>query len=473
MSVDYDLVIIGSTIVGIDAAMQAARYKARVALIEQNCRPRFQWHQAFSNIGQTLHQIERSNQFKFFEPPLESGTVTLEHVRQWVNAIAQSQREFYAPEKLAASGIEFVVGSGEFCRNPQAGFRVDGRVFRSRAYLIATDYTPTIPEIPGLCDVPYLTPEVIPTEVPRSLVIMGDDASGVELAQLYSQLGSQVTIVLRQPTVLSIADPEVAFWVQAQLEAEGIRIITALHITEILQTQKKKQIRAGDFSIEADEILVATGWQRRINGLNLEAMGVLEPIQLNEKLQTRNPHVYWCSHPVSAIAQCQAYLSVRNALFLPVLNFNHHCVVQSIATHPELAWVGLTEPQAIRQYRKSALVLRQPFNSLLKAQITGDITGLCKIIVHRDGQIIGAHIVGPNASELISVIALAMRQNIKIQKFDRLPEMSDNFTAVFRNAAHEWSTWRITQKPFLQDLQESYFAWQRSRSINITKVRRR
>jgi pyruvate/2-oxoglutarate dehydrogenase complex dihydrolipoamide dehydrogenase (E3) component len=473
MSVDYDLVIIGSTIAGIDAAMQAARYKARVVLIEQNCQPRFHWHQAFSNIGQTLHHIERSNQFKFFEPPIASGTLKLDQVRQWVNAIAQSQREFYAPEKLAASGIEVVIGSGEFCRKPQAGFRVEGRVFRSRAYLIATDYAPTIPEIPGLCDVPYLTPEVIPTEIPRSLVIIGDDAGGVELAQLYSRLGSQVTIVLRQPTLLSIADPEVAFLVQAQLEAEGIRIITALHITEILQTQKKKQIRAGDFLIEADEILVATGWQHRIDGLNLEAMGVLEPIQLNEKLQTRNPHVYWCSHPVSAIANCQVYLSVRNALFLPVFRFDHHCVIQSIATSPELAWVGLTESQAIRKYRKSALVLRQPFNSLLKAQITGDITGLCKIIVHRNGRIIGAHIVGPNASELISVIALAMRQGINIQKFDRLPEMSDNFTAVFRNAAHEWSVWNRSQKPLLQDLQESYFAWQRSRSINITKVRRK
>lgn len=473
MSVDYDLVIIGSTIAGIDAATQAARHKARVALIQQDCQPRFSWHQALAQIGQTLQQVDRANQLRFFDSPIAVGALKLDQVHQWVGAIAQSQQEFYAPEKLAASGIEVISGSGEFCRKPQAGFLVKGRLFRARAYLIATDYQPTIPDIPGLAEVNYLTPDTIPTAIPRSLLIVGDDPIGVELAQLYSRLGSQVTMVLRQPHILSIADSEAAFLVQAQLEAEGIRIINAIHITEIIQTQKKKRIHAGDLSIEADELLIATGWEPCIEGLNLDAMGIREPIKLNERLQTRNPHVYWCAYPVAAIAHSQAYLAVKNALFLPIHKFSHPCVIQSIATTPELAWVGLTESQAIRKYRKDVMVLRQPFNALLKSQITGEITGLCKIIVRRNGQILGAHIVGSNASELVSTIALAIRNRIKIQAFDLMPAMSDNLTAVFRNAAHDWYARSLSRRSLLQDLQESYFAWQRSRSIDLTKTRRK
>ena len=473
MSVEYDLVIIGSTIAGIDAALQAARCKARVALIQQNCHPRFPWYQAFAQIGRTLQRVDRVNQLQLFDAPLKTSALDLAQVNRWVSAIAQSQQEFYSPEKLAASGIEVISGSGEFRRKPQAGFLVNGRLFRARAYLIAADYTLTIPEIPGLETVHYLTPDTIPNAIPRSLIIVGDDPVAVELAQLYARLGSQVTMVIRQPHLLAIADSEVAFYVQAQLEAEGIRVISAIHISEVIQTQKKKRIHAGTLSIEADEILFATGWQPQTEGLNLDAVNIREPIKLNEKLQTRNSHVYWCGHPVNAIAQSQAYLAVNNALFAPIRKFNHHDVIQSIETMPELAWIGLTEVQAVRKYRKDVLVLRQSFSSLLKLQVTGDITGLCKIIVHRDGRIIGAHIVGQNASELISTIAVAIRRNTRIQDFNQMPALSDNLTALFRNAAQDWYAWNLNRKSVLQDLQESYFAWQRSLPFDLTKIRRK
>ncbi len=463
MPADYDLVIIGNSVAGIDAALFAVRYKARVALVEQNCQPQFPRHYAIARIAQTLHGLTRFNQLHFFEAPLEPAPIKFEAVHRWIDAIARSQGEFYSPAKLSASGIEVISGFGEFCRKPQTGFIVNHRLLRSRAYLIATDYFPSIPDIPGLSDINYLTPETALTTPIRSLAIIGDDLIGVELAQIYSQLGTQVTMIIRHRHVLSIADAEAAFLVQASLEAAGIRIINARNISEIRAVGQKKEVVAENYTIDADEILLAIGWQPQTSGLNLEAMSIQEPILLNNRLQTSHPRVYWCGYSTNAIAQHQVSIAVKNALFLSIFKANYECVAQSVVTNPEFVWIGLTETEAIDRYNRDIVVLRQPFNSMLKAQIAGETTGLCKIIVRRSGQILGAHIVGLNASELINTIALAMQQGIKIQQIDRLPVSSSAVSTVLVHAANEWWNWKFEQRSVVRDLTENYFTWQRSR----------
>lgn len=462
MSVDYDLVIIGYTRAGIHAALQAARYKARVALVEQNCQPRFRRHHAISEIGQTLQHLQRSNQLQWFDPPLQPSGLDFSQVNAWIDAIAQAHQEIYAPERLAAAGIEFLPGSGEFCRKPQTGFTVNGRLLRSRAYLIAVEYRPAVPDIPGLRSINYLVASSILSKPLKSLAIIGNDPSGVELAQHYARIGTQVTLIVRQPHILTIADSEVGFLVQAQLEAEGVRILNALHIAEISEAQKKKRIQTENEVIEADEVLVATSWEPQAESLNLEAMGIKHPLRVNDRLQTSHPRIYWCAHPVPAIAQHQSYVAVQNALFLPIFKSNPRDVAQAVYTHPELAWVGMTESQAKNDYGKDVIVLRQPFHAALKAQISGELTGLCKMIVRRNGQILGAHIVGTHASELISTIALAMQENLGIQSLDRIGSAL-TYSEVFKNAVNEWEALKRKQGSILQDLQESYLAWQRSR----------
>lgn len=463
MPADYDLVIIGNSVAGIDAALFAVRYKARVALVEQNCQPQFPRYQSIAQFTQTLHGLSRFNQLNFLEKPLEPAPVGFEAINRWIDAIAQSQQEFYSPAKLSASGIEFISGSGEFCRKPQTGFIVNGRLLRSRFYLIATNYFPSIPDIPGLKDINYLTPETALTKPIHSLAILGDAPIGVELAQIYNQLGTQVTLIIRHPHVLSIADSEAAFLVQASLEAEGIRIVNARQVSEIRACGQRKEIVAENATIEADEVLLAVGWQPETSGLNLEAMSIREPIQLNNRLQTTHPRVYWCGYSTSSIANYQASIAVKNALFLSIFKADYTHVAQSVVTNPELAWIGLTETEAIDRYKRDVVVLRQSFNSMFKAQIAGETTGLCKVIVRRSGQILGAHIVGLNASELVNTIALAIQQGIKIQHLDRLPVSSPALSNVLTHAADEWWNWKLEQRSILRDLTQNYFAWQRSR----------
>ncbi|MBW4525191.1 MAG: NAD(P)/FAD-dependent oxidoreductase [Phormidium tanganyikae FI6-MK23] len=457
MPAEYDFVIIGSSETGIYAAIEAARKRARVALVEQNCQPKFARNRVLSHFAKTIHQVSRSR--SFFDSDLRS--LQLDSVNRYIDTVAQSHQEFYDRAKLEGLGIEFISGSGEFCRKPQIGFAVSQRILKARSYLIATDYTPIVSEMVESSAVQFLTPDSTVTTIPESIAIIGDDPIGVELAHLYSRLGAQVTMLIRQPHLLAIADLETAFLVQAALEAEGIRIINALHIRAIRQNGDRKVIEIENYTIEADELLIAAGWHQNVSSLNIQALDIQSPVQLNDRLQTTHPRVYWIAHPVQSVARYQADTVLKNLSSLPIFKVDYDRVVQSVATDPEFAWIGLTETQAVRRYRRDVIVLRQPFNSLIQAEITGATTGLCKLIVRRDGSILGAHIVGENAIELIHTISFAMSENLKIQFFDRLSYASPALSEVFRNAAHEWRSLR--RNYFLQDLQESYCAWQRRR----------
>ncbi|MBD1821403.1 NAD(P)/FAD-dependent oxidoreductase [Cyanobacteria bacterium FACHB-DQ100] len=457
MPADYDFVIIGYSETGIYAAIQAARKRARVALITQNCQPKIPRARVLAHFAKTIHQVSRSRPFLDFDV----RSLRLDPVNRYVDAIAQSHQEFYDPAKLEGLGIELISGSGEFCCKPQTGFAVNGRILKARSYLIATDYTSAIPAFLEPSAIPFLTPDSIVTEIPKSIAIIGDDPIGVELAQLYSRLGAQVTMLIRQAHLLAIADLEAAFLVQAALEAEGIRVINTLHIRGIQQNGNQKIIEIENTTIEADEVLIAVGWQPILANLNLPAMGIQEPIQLNDRLQTVHRRVYWVAHPLQSIARYQSDVVIKNLSSLPIFKVDYDRVVQSVATDPEFAWIGLTETQAIRRYRRDVIVLRQPFHSLMQAQITGATTGLCKLIVRRDGRIVGAHIVGDGAIELIHLISLAMSENLRLQRFDRFSYASPALAEVIKNAVHEWHT--LKRNNFLQDLQESYFAWQRKR----------
>jgi pyruvate/2-oxoglutarate dehydrogenase complex dihydrolipoamide dehydrogenase (E3) component len=457
MPADYDFVILGYSETGIYAAIEAARKRARVAIVEQNCQPKFPQLQVLSNFAKTLDQVNRSR--SFFDSDVRS--LNFELLDLYLQSVTRSHQEFYDPAKLASLGIEFIAGAGEFCRKPQPGFIVNGRMLRSRSYLIATDYSPAIPDPPGLSTVDYRTADQLLLTVPNSIAIIGDDPIGAELAQIYARLGSQVTIILRQPHLFTMADSEAAFLVQASLEAEGIRIINALHINQIRQVGSKKAIDIENYTIEADELFITVGWQPNVSNLNLEAMDIQEPIQLNNRLQTTDPRVYWITHPIQSIARYQTDVVLNNLTSLSLFKVDYDRAIQSVATEPEFAWIGLTETQALRRYRKDVLVLRQPFNQLLQAQITGDTTGLCKLIVRRSGEILGAHIVGANAIELINTISFAMSENLKVQFFDRFTPASPAFSEVLRNAAQEWRV--LTRNNFVQDLRESYLAWRRER----------
>lgn len=480
MAVDYDLIVIGNSAAGIYAAIEAATLKARVALVVPD-RLKIQSPELLDNrILQELRQAIAQPQWA---DTLEIGSLSLalkpnwaERVRQWSKAVAESVDTLYSPAVLASLGIEVIESTGEFCRKPKPGFMVNGRYVRSRAYLLATGCSPQIADIAGLDNTRHLTattvfPAIDTLKPSHHLVIVGSDPVGVELAQTFAKFGLAVTLVVQSPRILPSYDLEVARLIQAQLEAEGIQILTNAAMTQVKQIHAKKWVQVGNQAIEADEILLATGWEPNVSFLNLEAFDLrptTDGLAVNHKLQTVNPGVYACLGLINGnyaphFAIAQAKVAVKNALFLPLSKIHERTIPHTIGTDPQAAQVGLTETQAREQYGQDVFTVRHSLQWLTKTHIRGEATGFCQFILRRNGEILGSQIVGEHAHEIIGTIALAIQQRLKIQTLARLTFPAATFAEVIHQTAFEWQRLRMEKNVGRQDFLEGFFNWQRSR----------
>jgi pyruvate/2-oxoglutarate dehydrogenase complex dihydrolipoamide dehydrogenase (E3) component len=469
MAVDYDLVIIGGSEAGIYAAIAAAKLKARVALVATD------WqvtdavgNHALSYLGHLTQQTGRIN------PLGQREKISWQTAVEWSEAVVATLAENVSPARLAALGIDVIQGSGAFHDRPHLAFVVNQRVLRSRAYLLAPRYQPIIPEISGLQTAGFLTCDLIRSQpvhpLPNTVVIVGSAPDGIEAAQTLARFGSQVTMVFRSAHLLPKEDPEAAFLLQAQLEADGVRILSQTQVSQVRQFDGKKWVQAGDRAIETDAILLAGGQAPDLASLNLEAVGVQfeqRHLRLNHRLQTTNPRIYACTHlignyPFAHVARYQAQVALRNALFLPWRQAGTHHLPRTYFTKPELASVGLTEPQARAKFGKDVWVVRQPFRTLNQAQIQAETTGFCKLVVRNNGEILGAHLLGAQVSELIGTIALAMRHQLKVQTLAELPLPSPTYSEILNQAAIAWQQQRFAKNEWFKDFLEGWFKLRRS-----------
>ncbi|MBW4620980.1 MAG: NAD(P)/FAD-dependent oxidoreductase [Cyanosarcina radialis HA8281-LM2] len=481
MAVEYDLVVIGGTTVARHAAVAAARLQARVALVEPESISRdlamLRLYRQIGRVSDRLKQYpwlcnptDRVGDPENFTAYPSTPTVRLDLAMEWAKAAVSNLEERDSPSILASWGIDVVTGRGEFCRKPHLGFVVNDRYLRSRAYLIATGSRVVLPAIDGLLAAGATTPADIwqrldSQQLPKSWVVIGGNAIAIELAQTLVRLGAEVTLAVKGAQILTVEDPEAAFLIQAQLEAEGVRILTETEVTQVKCIEEKKWLQAGNKAIEVDEILVATGYQPQVKSLNLEGVGVKmngRKLSLNDKLQTTNPRIYACHYRTSQVAEYEARIALKNALFFPAFKVDYRAIPTAVFSDPMAARVGLTEPQARERYGKDVLVLQQYFKSSNKAQTVGETTGFWKIIVRRNGEILGAHIVGVEAAELIHPIALCMRQKLKVEAIASMPHIADTLSEIDALTARLWHEERLKRNHRLLDWLEGFFHWRRS-----------
>ncbi|TAK01243.1 MAG: mercuric reductase [Candidatus Manganitrophaceae bacterium] len=430
MSDPFDIVIIGGGAGGLVVASGAAQLGARVALVEKErglggdclyygCVPT----KTLVHSARMLSLIRRSAEFGLgrMTPSSESFEGVMARMRGMVARIGEHDD----PKRFEAMGIQVYFGEGRFV-DPHT-FEIAGRKIKGRRFVLATGARPSVPPIPGLVEAGFLTnvTALALKRRPETMAILGGGPVGVEFAQIFHRLGVRVTLIEKADRLLPNEDREISEALEAILRKEGIDLLTGAAVQaarregnqKVLLVQEKEGRR-----IAAEEILVAAGRSPNVEGLGLDAAGVAydrQGVKVDATLRTAARHIWACGDLVGPyqfthMAEYQAGLVVANALFPLIRRKVDYRVVPWVTfTDPEVGRVGLTEQEA-RERLGALHVYRFPFKQVDRAIIEGEEAGFIKLIADRRLRIVGAHLIGSNAGDLLHEYVLAMKANLKI-----------------------------------------------------------
>jgi pyruvate/2-oxoglutarate dehydrogenase complex dihydrolipoamide dehydrogenase (E3) component len=468
----YDLTIIGGGSGGLTAARVAAALGANVLLIDKErlggdclnygCVP----SKSLIHVGRIVQQAKDAAALGLVPANLGVDMAKIsQYIQGVINRVAES-------EKIYTEGVTVKFGKVAF-KSPTE-LSLNGEEITSRNTLIATGSRPAAPDVEGLEEVGYLTNEHAFSllHLPASIVIIGGGPMGVELGQSFRRLGAAVTIIQGPDRLLPKEDLEVSSTIATVLANEGINIYMGARFMKASRNGHKKVVvaRQGDnlLNIEADEILLALGRRPNIEGLNLEAAGIKyvnKGIKVDQYLQTSTSNIlaigdvtggYLFTH----VAAYQAGVAVRNAL-VPVgkKKVDYRVVPWCTFTDPEAARVGLTPDEAGKQHNQVRIV-KFPWSEIDRAQAENETIGFIKLVLAgKKDQIVGAHMVGARAGEMLSELSLAMQHNLALKDI--------------RDTIHVYPTMStgIQQTAFEAYLESSAAAGNRKRVRTILSLR--
>jgi pyruvate/2-oxoglutarate dehydrogenase complex dihydrolipoamide dehydrogenase (E3) component len=468
MAVEYDIVIIGGGSGGLVVASAASQLKAKVALVEKErlggdclwfgCVP----SKSLIHASRIAYNVRHSHHFGVYTSEIKINfSEAIAHVQEVISQIEPHD----SPERFRNLGVEVIFGDGQFI--DKNTFEVNGQKLTARAFVVATGSRAAIPDLEGLDEAGYLTNEQVfsLTEVPKSLAVIGAGPIGCELGQALSRLGVEVTIIDSGNQILPKEEAETAEIIEKQLISEGIKIIKQTKAEKIALKEGKKYLLLNNKeTLIVDEILLAAGRSPNIENLGLENAGIettKKGIKVNQKLQTTNPKIYACGDVIGGyqfthIAGYEATVVIQNALFFPSKKADYRVIPWATFTDPEIARVGLSEREAREIYGDNLVILQQDFANVDRAQTEGKTAGFAKIITTKKGAILGAHLVGTTAGDLIHEIVLAMNNNLKVTTltgihiYPTLAEINSKTALQFtkQNYAKNLTLQNILQKLF-------------------------
>jgi pyruvate/2-oxoglutarate dehydrogenase complex dihydrolipoamide dehydrogenase (E3) component len=409
MAVDYDLTIVGNGAKALELAQRAAILKARVALVTEP--------DAFtqSRLQQLVLQMRKSS--AGWKKAAIVGEVSFATFIRHIEANLAPQSQL---EALQAVGVDLIFGRGQF--TDAQTFEVGKRQLRSRTYAIVTDPPVAIRKIVGLEQSDRLTYETLfqLDHLPKSMILVGGDADSCIVAQMLNRLGVMVTLLCDSSHILPEVDVEAARLLQAKLEVDGIEIYTSTRVTAIApletkpaikrQRTSKQKIWAGTSTFESDRILIPqtfTPVDLNLGVANVRWQG--DTLKVNSSAQTTHPRIYLC-YGSADIAKI-----LRHALFWTLIPVKQPAISpMHLSTTPQLAHVGMTEISARLRYGKDVYTLRHNYEDF----------GFCKLLCRKNGEILGASVVGDGADNAIATVAIAINSKLKIKQLAQLADIS-------------------------------------------------
>ncbi|NMA85758.1 MAG: dihydrolipoyl dehydrogenase [Tissierellia bacterium] len=420
----YDLIVLGGGPGGYVAAIKAAQLGAKVAVIEKE-----RLGGVCLNWGciPTKTMLHTANLYLDILNGEEFGIVGIDTSDIKVDWNTLLNRKDKVVDKLV-SGIYTLFKKNKITLYEGMGtalnkneIEVNGEILWAKNLILATGAREFYPEIEGLEEM-MKTGNIINSkgalsleEIPENLVVVGGGIIAVEFATLFNSLGSNVVLIQRSERILSAVESEMAKTLERQLKKDGINILTNTKLKSISEDGVLIEHKGKDKVFKGDKYLISLGLKPRLDGiekLNLK----LDPkgfVETNEKMETSIDGVYAIGdlngkYALAHVASAEGIVAAENIMGISSI-IDYNIVPNCIYTFPELASVGLTEEEA-KEKRINYTVSKFPLSANGKALSTGKTTGFVKIISDNEyGEVIGTHIMGYNATDLISEAVMIMQ----------------------------------------------------------------
>jgi len=428
---DYDLLIIGSGGAAFSAAIKAIEYGAKVAMIERGtiggtcvnigCVP----SKTLLRAGEINH-LAKVNSFTGLQT--SAGEVDLAPLIKQKNELVGELRNQKYVDLIDEYGFDLIEGEAKFI--DENTVKVNGKKLSAKRFLIATGASPSLPLISGLEEVEYLTSTTLLElkNVPKRLTVIGAGYIGMELGQLFHNLGSEVTLMQRSERLLKEYDPEISEAVEKALVEQGINLVTGASFERVEQAGEIKKVYVTVDGkkkiIESEQLLVATGRKPNTDKLNLHVAGVevgpRKEIKINDYAQTSNEKIYAAGDVTLGpqfvyVAAYEGGIVADNAIGGLNKKIDLSVVPGVTFTNPSIATVGLTEEQAKEKgYEVKTSVL--PLNAVPRAIVNRETTGVFKLVADaKTLKVLGVHIVSENAGDVIYAATLAVKFGLTVE----------------------------------------------------------
>lgn len=417
----FDLIIIGGGAGAFAAAIQANELEVKTLMVNDGlplggtcvnvgCVP----SKALLWAGEIMHQAKNHG-----IPGLELEVKNFDFskvIQDELDLVTTLRDEKYQKVLANLSNVEFVNGRAAFAS--ENTIEVNGEIYQADKFIIATGSTARIPKVEGLKDVGYLThiEALNIKDQPKELIVVGGGPVALEFAQMYSRFGSKVTILHHSERIFRPGESALTLKLTEILKNEGIDVQINIEIKKARKESDKKVLtceqNGKEVEIIADEILVAIGKTPNVSDLNLDKVNVSvnkhQAIEVQPDFQTSQKHIYAVGDVTNlplrleTTSGAEGSFAAVNAIKGENKTIDYNTVPYTVFTDPQMAGVGLTEEQQIKEIG-SCTCRTVLFDKIPKAIIIRRTEGMIKMAIHPETKVImGVHILAPNAGELIA-----------------------------------------------------------------------
>ena len=481
---DRNLIVIGAGAGGLVTSYIGAAVKSRVTLVEAGemggdclnygCVP----SKALIKSARVAHHTRNASQYGLCDHEPE---IPFSRVMQRINNVITRIAPNDSVERYTDLGVDVQKGYARIIDPWTVEITRENNettTLTTRSIVIATGARPFVPTLPGIEKSGYVTSDTLwshfasLTSSPERLVILGGGPIGCELAQAFSRLGSQVTLIEQASQLMGKEDAEVAEYVTNTLNAEGVEVLTSHQATAFSQDENGRYVTVScegkTSSVYYDEVIIAVGRQARLSGFGLEELGVPcnRTIETNAYLQTSFPNIYAAGdvagpYQFTHVASHQAWYAAVNALFGTFKQFkvDYRVIPWTTYVDPEVARVGLNETEA-RAQNIDFEITRYEFAELDRAITESAGKGYIKVLTKKGkDDILGVTIISEHAGDLIAEFVLAMKHKLGLNKILGTIHAYPTWAEGAKYAAGNWK--RAHAPETLLNYVEKYHRWRR------------